>query len=108
MRSGFCGSSPGSTCLHLDETHEIIKLMRTLVDHLEDNVWLITETNVPAHENLEYFGNGNEAHVIYNFSLAAASGSCAADGTFHLFAPLDDEHLAHARWLHRSQFLGQS
>ena len=66
---GFLWKRPGSTCLHLDETHEIIKLMRTLVDHLEDNVWLITETNVPAHENLEYFGNGNEAHVIYNFSL---------------------------------------
>ena len=66
---GFLWKQPGSTCLHLDETHEIIKLMRTLVDHLEDNVWLITETNVPAHENLEYFGNGNEAHVIYNFSL---------------------------------------
>ena len=66
---GFLWKQPGSTCLHLDETHEIIKLMRTLVEHLEDNVWLITETNVPAHENLEYFGNGNEAHVIYNFSL---------------------------------------
>ncbi|HCD16018.1 MAG TPA: alpha-amylase, partial [Rhodobiaceae bacterium] len=65
---GFLWKKSGSTCLHLDETHEIIKLMRSLVDHLEDNVWLITETNVPAHENLEYFGNGNEAHVIYNFS----------------------------------------
>ena len=65
---GFCGNSP-ARLLHLDETHEIIKLMRTLVDHLEDNVTVITETNVPAHEALEYFGNGNEAHVIYNFSL---------------------------------------
>ena len=43
--------------------------MRTLIDHLDDNIWLITETNVPAHENLEYFGNSNEAHLIYNFAL---------------------------------------
>jgi sucrose phosphorylase len=32
-------------------------------------VALITETNVPNRENLSYFGNRNEAHLIYNFSL---------------------------------------
>lgn len=66
---GFLWKQAGTNCLHLAETHEIIKLMRTLIDHMEENIWLITETNVPAHENLEYFGNGNEAHLIYNFSL---------------------------------------
>ncbi|NBR51305.1 MAG: alpha-amylase, partial [Alphaproteobacteria bacterium] len=66
---GFLWKQSGTSCLHLAETHEIIKLMRTLIDHVDDDVWLITETNVPAHENLEYFGNGNEAHLIYNFSL---------------------------------------
>lgn len=66
---GFLWKREGTSCLHLNETHEIIKLMRTLIDHLDANIWLITETNVPAHENLEYFGNGNEAHLIYNFSL---------------------------------------
>ena len=30
---------------------------------------LITETNVPNRDNLTYFGNSNEAHAIYNFSL---------------------------------------
>ena len=30
---------------------------------------VITETNVPNRENLSYFGNDNEAHLIYNFSL---------------------------------------
>ena len=34
------------------------------------SVVLITETNVPNRENLSYFGNRNEAHMIYNFSLA--------------------------------------
>ena len=66
---GFLWKQSGTSCLHLDETHELIKLIRTLIDHLDDTIWLITETNVPAHENLEYFGNGNEAHLIYNFSL---------------------------------------
>jgi sucrose phosphorylase len=66
---GFLWKQSGTNCLHLPQTHEIIKLMRTLIDHLDANIWLITETNVPAHENLEYFGNSNEAHLIYNFSL---------------------------------------
>ena len=66
---GFLWKQPGTTCLHLPETHEIVKMFRTLIDHLDETVLLITETNVPNHENLEYFGNGNEAHVIYNFSL---------------------------------------
>ena len=66
---GFLWKKSGTNCLHLPQTHEIIKLIRTLVDHLEDTILLITETNVPNHENLQYFGNGNEAHVIYNFSL---------------------------------------
>lgn len=66
---GFLWKQPGTNCLHLPQTHEIIKLMRTLIDHLDETVLLVTETNVPNHENVAYFGNGNEAHIIYNFSL---------------------------------------
>ncbi len=29
----------------------------------------MTETNVPHAENMSYFGAGDEAHVIYQFSL---------------------------------------
>ncbi len=36
---------------------------------INPDVVLITETNVPNRENLSYFGNRNEAHAIYNFSL---------------------------------------
>ncbi len=58
-----------TTCLHLHQTHEIIKLFRTLVEFRDPDALLITETNVPIHENLSYLGNGDEAHVIYNFPL---------------------------------------
>jgi sucrose phosphorylase len=58
-----------TTCINLDETHEIIRLLRTLVEHAEPTALLITETNIPNKENLTYFGNANEAHAIYNFSL---------------------------------------
>ena len=65
----FLWKKSGSCCIHLQETHELIKLMRTLIEYKSPNAILITETNVPNRENLTYFGNSNEAHLIYNFSL---------------------------------------
>lgn len=59
----------GTRCLNHPKTHETVRLLRTLVDQYPEPVWLMTETNIPNHENLSYFGNGNEAHIIYNFSL---------------------------------------
>ena len=67
---GFLWKEPGTSCMHLPQTHEVVKLIRTLIDSFAPGSLLITETNVPNHENLTYFGNRNEAHVIYNFSLA--------------------------------------
>ena len=65
----FLWKEPGSTCLHLQQTHELIKLLRALIEHRDPRAMVITETNVPNRENLTYFGNSNEAHAIYNFSL---------------------------------------
>ncbi|MEM9035899.1 MAG: sugar phosphorylase [Actinomycetota bacterium] len=59
----------GTASIHLPETHELVKLMRTVVDAAAPGTVLVTETNVPNRENLKYFGHGDEAHVIYNFSL---------------------------------------
>jgi sucrose phosphorylase len=65
----FIWKEPGTSCIHLPQTHMIIRLLRTLIEHHVDEAILITETNVPNHENLSYFGNSNEAHAVYNFSL---------------------------------------
>ncbi len=65
----FVWKEIGTSCIHLRQTHEIVRLMRVLADFDEEPLVLITETNVPNVENLSYFGNRNEAHVIYNFSL---------------------------------------
>lgn len=59
----------GTTCINLPQTHEVIRLMRTLIEHVDPGIIIITETNIPNRENLTYFGNANEAHAIYNFSL---------------------------------------
>jgi glycosidase len=65
----FIWKEIGTNCIHLPQTHEIIKLFRTLVDHYMPEVTLITETNVPHRENISYFGDGDEAHMVYQFSL---------------------------------------
>jgi len=65
----FIWKEIGTSCIHLPETHEIVKLIRTIVDHYAPETTLITETNVPHKENISYFGNGDEAHMVYQFSL---------------------------------------
>jgi len=66
---GFLWKVIGTTCIHLPETHMAIQLMRALIEHRLTDAIIITETNVPKRENLTYFGNANEAHMVYNFSL---------------------------------------
>ncbi|MBD3656710.1 sugar phosphorylase [Marinobacter sp.] len=65
----FLWKEAGTPCIHLQQTHEIIKILRLLIEHRSPQAVVITETNVPNRENLTYFGNANEAHAIYNFSL---------------------------------------
>ncbi len=65
----FLWKKAGTPCINLPETHEIVRLLRTLIEHARPDAVIITETNIPNKENLTYFGNGNEAHCIYNFAL---------------------------------------
>ncbi|MYM55763.1 sugar phosphorylase [Thalassovita mangrovi] len=65
----FLWKEVGTSCIHLPQTHAIVRLMRLLADYAVEPVILLTETNVPNAENLTYFGNRNEAHSVYNFSL---------------------------------------
>ncbi|MEM8829682.1 MAG: sugar phosphorylase [Cyanobacteria bacterium P01_G01_bin.19] len=66
---GYLWKCLGTPCIHLPQTHALIKLFREIAQAVNPDVALITETNVPNRENLSYFGNRDEAHLIYNFSL---------------------------------------
>lgn len=60
----------GTNCLHLKQAHIIVQLLRAILDKVAPNVSIVTETNVPHEENIQYFGNGrNEAQLVYNFAL---------------------------------------
>ncbi len=67
----------GTSCIHLPQTHHLIKAIRAVLDMISPGVILITETNVPHQENISYFGEideetgiGDEAHMVYQFPLA--------------------------------------
>ncbi|MEN8874469.1 MAG: alpha-amylase family glycosyl hydrolase, partial [Pacificibacter sp.] len=43
----FLWKELGTNCIHLPQTHAIVRLMRVLCDYAEEPVVLLTETNVP-------------------------------------------------------------
>ena len=59
----------GTRSIHLPQTHEVVRLLRDVLDAVAPHVWLLTETNVPHRENISYFGDGDEAQMVYQFSL---------------------------------------
>jgi sucrose phosphorylase len=70
-----------TSCIHLPQTHQVIKLIRAVLDAVAPGVLIITETNVPHQENISYFGSqlsdhdgshlwGDEAQMVYQFPLA--------------------------------------
>lgn len=67
---GYLWKQSGTTCIHLPQTHAIIRIWRILVDELAPGTLLLTETNVPHADNITYFGDGDdEAHMVYQFAL---------------------------------------
>jgi sucrose phosphorylase len=75
----------GTSCIHLPQTHEVVKLLRTITDMIAQagasgragsggdapKALILTETNVPHEQNVSYFGDGtDEAQLVYNFPLA--------------------------------------
>ena len=66
----YLWKEPGTTCLHLPQTHAVVKLIRAVLDETAPWVQLVTETNVPHTENISYFGSGDEAQMVYQFPLA--------------------------------------
>ncbi|MFK3658932.1 sugar phosphorylase [Scandinavium sp. NPDC088450] len=67
---GFMWKVPGTSCIHLPQTHALIKLFRAITEEVAPGTVIITETNVPHKDNIAYFGDGtDEAQMVYQFSL---------------------------------------
>lgn len=65
----FAWKELGTNCIHRPQLHTIVKMLRTIMNAIDPNLVLITETNVPHKENISYFGQGDEAHMVYQFAL---------------------------------------
>ncbi len=59
----------GTTCVSLPQTHSVMQVFRQIAEMSAPDLIVLSETNVPHSENVSYFGNGNEAHMVYNFAL---------------------------------------
>lgn len=67
---GYMWKTVGTCCIHLEKTHQLVKLFRAVADQVAPGTVLITETNVPHKDNISYLGNGyDEAQMVYQFPL---------------------------------------
>lgn len=67
---GFLWKEAGTSCMHHENTHRIVKLFRGMMEEVCPNGRIVTETNVPHVDNVSYFGNGyDESHMVYQFPL---------------------------------------
>ncbi len=89
----YLWKEPGTSCIHLPQTHFVIKILRQVLDWVAPQVALITETNVPHQENISYFGKRDaqtgrtdEAQMVYQFPLAPL--------VLHSFATQDASQLS--------------
>lgn len=79
----FLWKKVNSPSINLEETHNVVRLLRLLIEHTQSDAIIITETNIPNRENLSYFGNGNEAHCVYNFALPPLLVNTLLTGNSH-------------------------
>jgi glycosidase len=66
---GYIWKEPHTTCVNLSKTHQIVRLLRGILEYVAPYALILTEANFPYRENVSYFGEGHEANMVYNFSL---------------------------------------
>ncbi|MBF0416183.1 MAG: maltose alpha-D-glucosyltransferase [Magnetococcales bacterium] len=59
----------GTNNENLPETHAVIKQMRAVIDTHYHNRMLLAEANQWPEDVREYFGDGDECHMAYNFPV---------------------------------------
>jgi maltose alpha-D-glucosyltransferase / alpha-amylase len=65
----FLFEEEGTNCENLPQTHEFLKRLRGHIDkHYEDRI-LIAEANLWPEDAAQYFGEGQECHMSFNYPL---------------------------------------
>ncbi|MBU0990142.1 MAG: sugar phosphorylase [Proteobacteria bacterium] len=66
---GYVWKEPGTGCVNLPQTHEMVKLLRTVTEYIAPYAIVVTEVNFPYKDNLSYIEARHEATMAYHFSL---------------------------------------
>jgi maltose alpha-D-glucosyltransferase/alpha-amylase len=59
----------GTECAHLPETHQFLKKLRTYNDTFNRDIMLLAEVTLTSKELIDYLGDGDECHMVYDFQL---------------------------------------
>jgi len=66
---GYIWKEPNTSCVNLAKTHQIVRLLRAILEYVAPYALIVTEVNFPYKNNVSYFGEGHEANMVYKFSL---------------------------------------
>ncbi|VAX26507.1 Uncharacterized glycosyltransferase YcjM [hydrothermal vent metagenome] len=66
---GYIWKEAHTRCVNLSKTHQIVKLLRRILEYVAPYALILTEANFPYKDNISYFGEGHEANMVYQFSL---------------------------------------
>ncbi len=59
----------GTSCENLPETHQFLKELRSYIDAKYPDRMLLAEANQWPEDAVDYFGNGDECHMGFNFPV---------------------------------------
>ncbi len=65
----YAWKDDGTDCVDRPGAHLLVKALRDIVELSRTGALVLTETNLPAAANLSYFGDGDEAQLVYDFPL---------------------------------------
>ena len=66
---GYVWKEPHTSCVNLSKTHQIVRLLRAILEYAAPYALVVTEANFPYKDNVSYFGEGHESNMVYKFSL---------------------------------------
>ena len=65
----FLGKREGTDCLNLPSAHGVVRKLRAHLQKYYPEAILLGEATGPEKTAREYFGNGDECHLVFNFYL---------------------------------------
>ena len=66
---GYVWKDSDTSCVNLPKTHDMVQLLRTVVECVAPYAIIVSEVNFPYKDNVSYLEARHEANMTYHFSL---------------------------------------